>query len=121
MVKYLGEKILSQYDVMDVRIVSKSPDYLLVEFTLKRMYAYYLATTYLPSICLLLAAEITLFIDESHFEATTMVALTSMLVMYTLYSSTTQVLPKTSYMKMIDIWLLPGLLLPFVVFVLEVK
>ena len=121
MVKYLGKKELSQYEVMKVEIISHSSDYLMIEFTLRRMYGYYIATTYVPSFCLLLAAEITLFIDESHFEATTMVALTSMLVMYTLYDSTSKSLPMTSYLKMIDIWLLPCLVLPFVCFCLEVK
>ena len=105
----------------DIKIITKSSDYIMIEFTLQRMYSFYLATTYLPSICLLLAAEITLFIDESHFEATTMVALTAMLVMYTMYQSTAQSLPQTSYLKMIDIWLLPGLLIPFLVFCLEVR
>ena len=121
-VKYLGEKKLTQYMVIDVKMHSfpNVTEYLVIEFTLQRMYSYYLATTYLPSICLLLAAEITLFIDESHFEATTMVALTSMLVMYTLYQSSSQSLPPTSYLKMIDVWLLPGLIIPFVVFLLEV-
>merc|ERR1711981_859084 len=95
-------------------------DYVVIEFTLKRRYAFYLASCYLPSVCLLLAAEITLFIDESHFEATTMVALTSMLVMYTLYQASSAALPQTSYLKMIDVWLLPGLILPFVVFLIEV-
>ena len=120
MVRYLGDEKLSQYEVMDVKIISHGSDYIMVEFRLKRMYTFYLATTYLPSICLLVAAEITLFIDESHFEATTMVALTSMLVMYTMYQSTSASLPQTSYLKMIDIWLLPGLLIPFLVFCLEV-
>ena len=48
----------------------------------------------------------TLFIDASHFEATIMVALTSMLVMYTLYQSISATLPQTAYLKMIDYWLL---------------
>ena len=55
----------------------------------------------------------TLYIDFSHFEATIMVALTSMLVMHTLYQGTSQYLPHTSYMKMIDVWLFGGLILPF--------
>ena len=58
----------------------------------------------------------TLFIDVSHFEATIMVALTSMLVMYTLYQSISATLPKTAYLKMIDYWLLGGLIIPFIVF-----
>ena len=121
-VNYIGEKLLTQFEVshIEMHTFPNISDYITIEFTLKRRYSYYMATTYLPSVCLLLAAEITLFIDESHFEATTMVALTSMLVMYTLYQSSAQSLPQTSYLKMIDVWLLPGLILPFIVFLLEV-
>ena len=119
-VEYLGSKTLLQYEVTDIKMISRSSNYLEVEFTLKRIYNFYVATTYLPSICLIIAAEITLFIDESHFEATTMVALTAMLVIFTMYESISSKLPQTSYLKMIDIWLLPNLLIPFVVFLLEV-
>ena len=64
-----------------------------------------------------MAAEVALFIDETHFEAMIMVSLTSNLVMYTLYSSVQQELPKDSSLKLIDIWLLHGLLMPMVVFI----
>ena len=122
-VKYIGEKMLTQFEVtnIDMHSFPNVTDYIVIEFTLTRRYGYFMATTYLPSVCTLLAAEITIYIDESHFEATTMVALTSMLVMYTLYESSSSSLPKTSYLKMIDVWLLPGLLLPFIVFMLEVS
>ena len=60
-----------------------------------RIYTFHLANTFMPTICLIIIAEITLFIDVSHFEATMMVALTSMLVMYTLYQSISATLPQT--------------------------
>ena len=64
-----------------------------------------------------MAAEVALFIDETHFEAMIMVSLTSNLVMYTMYNSIQQELPKDSSLKLIDIWLLHGLLMPMVVFI----
>ena len=72
---------------------------------------------FIPSICLIVAAEVALFIDETHFEAMIMVALTSNLVMYTLYSSVQSELPEDSSLKLIDIWLLHGLVMPMVVFI----
>ena len=77
-------------------------------------------SVFIPSICLVLAAEMTLFIDEGHFEALIMVALTSNLVMYTLYSSIQDDLPADSNLKLIEVWLLHGLLMPMVVFVILV-
>ena len=41
--------------------------------------------------------------------------LTAMLVLSTIFIDVSNNLPKTSYMKMIDIWLLFSLLLPFTV------
>ena len=84
-----------------------------VEIILCRKLSYHIVNIYIPTLCLIMIAGFTLFIDFSHFEATIMVALTSMLVMYTLYQGTSQYLPHTSYMKMIDIWLFGGLILPF--------
>ena len=57
----------------------------------------------------------TLYIDVSHFEATIMVALTAMLVIYTLHQSISANLPATAYLKLIDIWLFGGLIIPFII------
>ena len=85
--------------------------------TLDRLSGPFWLSLFIPSICLILAAEVALFIDHSHFEAMIMVALTSNLVMYTLYSSIQAQLPENSSLKLIDIWLLHGLLMPMIVFV----
>ena len=85
---------------------------------LRRITTYYLASTFVPTLCLIIVSEMTLFINEVHFEATIMVALTTMLVMYTLFQGVGISLPHTAYLKMIDIWLLAGLIIPFVVIVI---
>ena len=64
--------------------------------------------------------QVTLFIDESHFESNIMVSLTGMLVMYTLYQSISLTLPPTAYFKLLDYWLIFSLLMPFVIFMIEV-
>ena len=71
--------------------------------------------TYIPTLCLVTITGFTLFIDTSHFEATIMVALTTMLVIYTLHQSITANLPMTAYLKMINIWLFGGLIVPFII------
>ena len=43
------------------------------------------------------------------------VNLTSMLVLTTMFINVSNNLPKTSYMKMVDVWLLFNLLYPFIV------
>ena len=119
-VQYLGPTSLLELDVTNVSIHSGGPDHVFVEIKLRRRCLFHLATTYFPTLCLFLISEVLLFINEEHFEATIMVSLTAMLVMYTLHQSILSQLPKTSYMKMIDIWLLCGLTIPFLVFILEV-
>ena len=88
---------------------------IIVDMKLKRIITYHLFTTFLPTLCLIIIAEMTLLINKVHFEATIMVALTSMLVMYTLYQGVSNTLPQTSYLKMVDIWLLIGLIVPFLI------
>ena len=87
---------------------------------LKRMPLYHIILTYLPTFCISTMAIITLYIDESHFEATIMVSLTAMLVMYTLFQSVSEDMPSTAYMKLLDIWLIFCLVLPFIIFIIEV-
>ena len=91
-----------------------------VKITLCRKISYHIVNIYIPTLCLIIIAGLTLFIDFSHFEVSIMIALTSMLVTYTLYQSISGYLPNTSYMKMIDIWLIGGLILPFFVIVILV-
>ena len=71
-------------------------------------------------LCILAMALLTLFIYESHFEATIMVALTAMLVLYTLFQSISTDMPTTAYLKLLDIWLIFFLVMPFVIFCIEV-
>ncbi len=120
MVNYTGNSKLVQFRVLNITKGNNELKSLRFDIILQRMYFYHLAATYLPTACLLIIAEITLFIDDSHFEATIQVSLTSMLVMYTLYQSIAVSLPQTAYLKMIDVWLLFGLMMPFIVFLLEV-
>ena len=109
---------LTQYDNLDKlgydnNNLSKTT--IIVEIILCRKISYHIVNIYVPTLCLILIAGFTLFIDYSHFEATIMVALTTMLVTYTLYQSISEYLPQTSYMKMIDIWLFGGLIFPFII------
>ena len=114
----IEKMILTQYDALQYlefdndtssKITAK------VEITLCRKLSYHIVNIYIPTICLIMIAGFTLFIDFSHFEVTIMIAMTSMLVTYTLYQGISAYLPQTSYMKMIDIWLFGGLIFPFFV------
>ena len=119
--KYEGRTILDQFSVEDIRIASDENETVVkAKIYLKRMPAYHMATTYLPTSCIIFMAMATLFIDQSHFDAIITVALTIMLVMYTLFQSIAASMPSTAYLKLLDRWLIFGMLLPFIVFMFEV-
>ena len=65
-----------------------------------------LLNTFIPTLILWLFGYSTLFIDMSDFGDRFMGAGTSLLVIATLFSAISNDLPKTSYMKFIDIWFL---------------
>ena len=112
----IDKMILTQYDAhqyLEYDNDTFSKPTAEVNITLCRKLSYHIVNTYIPTFCLILIAGFTLFIDFSHFEVSIMIALTSMLVTYTLYQSISGYLPSTSYMKMIDIWLFAGLIFPF--------
>ena len=87
------------------------------QFSLKRIPNYHVFSTYLPTTCIILMSLLTLFIDDKHVEATVMVSLTNMLVMYTLYQNSIQQVPSTAYLKLLDYWLIFGTLVPCFTFV----
>ena len=107
----VDEIILTQYNAR--QYLEYNNETAEVKITLCRKLSYHIVNTYIPTFCLIIIAGFTLFIDFSHFEVSIMIALTSMLVTYTLYQSISDHLPNTSYMKMIDVWLFGGLIFPF--------
>ena len=80
---------------------------------MKRIITSEMMTTYLPTALLLLITYSTTFFKPCFFEAALSVNLTTMLVMTTIFISKMESLPQTSYMKMIDIWLILCQLAPF--------
>ena len=93
--------LLKRGKLVDMRIV------------LKRKITTELLTTFLPTILLLLITFTTIFFDQDLFGDALAVNLTIMLVMTTIFTSKIEELPPTSDTKMIDIWLIGCLLVPF--------
>lgn len=110
-----------------------------VEVQLGRRLMGNLMTIYMPTVLLNIIGHSTNYIQTSYFEAIVTVNLTVsivsskvvlkdgvevMLVLTTMFVGLSQTLPKTSYIKMVDIWLIFNLLIPFVevlIHILEVK
>ena len=121
-IKYTGlSKTLPQFQFSINKIQGNENGTLVQGFIhLIRIPFYHILCTYIPTCCILTIAVVTMFIDESHFEATIAVALTAMLVLYTLFQSISANMPPTAYLKFLDIWLIFCLIMPFIIFLIEV-
>ena len=84
-----------------------------MKISLKRKIMSEMMTTYLPSVLLMMITFATTFFKPVYFEAALTVNLTNMLVMTTIFISVMERLPTTSYLKMIDYWLIFCQLVPF--------
>ena len=97
----------------------KNANMVFMALKLKRKIAMELLTTYLPTILLLFITFVTIFFDKDLFGDAIAVNLTIMLVMTTIFTSKIEELPPTSDMKMIDIWLIFCLMVPFIAVVIS--
>ena len=70
-------------------------------------------TIYLPTLLLVAISYAVNFFRPADFGAGVCVNLTCMLVLATMFVSVSDSLPKTSYIKMVDIWLITSLSIPF--------
>ena len=86
---------------------------------LDRMPQFHIYCTYLPTFCIITICIFTLYIEEKYIETSIMVSLTAMLVLYTLFQGISEAIPSTAYIKLIDIWLIFSLVLPFQVFLIQ--
>ena len=78
---YYGEKQLQEYTVTSVGMDAPNSNQVRLFISLKRHTLHYWMQTFIPTICLIVAALVTLYITEEHFEANVALALTSTLVM----------------------------------------
>ena len=112
--KQLGfdDKDLVMFTITDLKLVN-SKGQVHMKISLKRKIQTEMLTTYLPTLLLLAISYATIYFKPVYFEASLTVNLTIMLVMTTIFTSKIEELPPTSDTKMIDIWLIFCLLVPF--------
>ena len=77
-----------------------------VKIVFQRRWFYHAITVFLQSVLLIIVAEFTFFFRLANFQDRIMITITCMLVVATMQASIGKMVPKTSYFKMIDLWLL---------------
>ena len=113
---YTGGSDFAQYFVMDYTIYNsqiKGKTGVKVSLQLGRRLLGTILTLYVPTILLNVIGHCTNYFKDFFFEAIVTVNLTCMLVLVTMFISVADSLPKTSYLKMVDYWLVFNLFLPF--------
>ncbi|CAL4187693.1 unnamed protein product, partial [Meganyctiphanes norvegica] len=73
---------------------------------MSRLWGHILLNVYVPSMLLLFISYLTLYFKPSIFQVRVLASLTILLVMCTLFSQVSSMLPKSSYVKLVDVWLL---------------
>ena len=114
---YKGPIDLTQYYVQSAKLITldcQGLEGLSIEIAFGRKILSELLTTHVPTLLIVLVSFSTDYYTHILFKAQVSVNLTSMLVLTTLFISVSGTLPKTSYIKMIDIWLIVGLSIPFI-------
>ena len=111
---------LTMFTITNLTLVKqRNSNMVYMALKLKRKVATELLTTYLPTLLLLLITFVTIFFDKDLFGDAIALNLTIMLVMTTIFTSKIEELPPTSDMKMIDIWLIFCLVVPFLEVILR--
>ncbi|XP_045110501.1 uncharacterized protein LOC123504212 [Portunus trituberculatus] len=108
---YLEERFLPDYEVSKTSLTVTEGgnnetlfSVLEVTFEVKRRWTVIVVTVFLPTTMLLCVGYATLYIKMEMMDVRMAVSLTTLLVLYTLFSNTSDSLPVTAYVKMIDMW-----------------
>ena len=91
-----------------------------IDLIFKNQFGYYISSAYIPSCLLLTISYITFYFTLDDFSNRITVSLTSLLVLSTFFSQVAAGLPKTSYMKLIDIWFMGSIVINFFIVTLLV-
>ena len=116
--KYIGGSDVMKYLILEDKGYKENGK-LIFKFSFGRRLMSVILTTMLPTIILLLVTLSTNYYDKQHFKTIIPVNLISLLSMVTLYVGVSARLPQTSYLKMIDVWLIFSLLVPFINIILH--
>ncbi|KAK3857528.1 hypothetical protein Pcinc_036222 [Petrolisthes cinctipes] len=120
---FTGQKMLLEYEVTTFNMTPDITAYTSgqrVWLELRNLSGYYISNTYTPTLLLVIICYLTLFFDIADFTDRVMVSLTSLLVIAALFSQTSAAIPKTAYLKLIDLWFVFLMVMEFMIVVVLV-
>ncbi|XP_066974286.1 glycine receptor subunit alpha-3-like [Macrobrachium rosenbergii] len=101
-----GEDVtLTNYLLSEVHLdVSNNTSVCRTDITLYQMADYYIWAIYLPTLLMGFIGYCTLFLPAESFPERGGISLTTLLVLISLYSESSSNFPKTTYLKLIEVW-----------------
>uniref|UniRef100_A0A1I7XSA4 Neur_chan_memb domain-containing protein n=1 Tax=Heterorhabditis bacteriophora TaxID=37862 RepID=A0A1I7XSA4_HETBA len=88
-------------------------DELTVAFVFKRRYGWYILQGYIPTMVTIVISWISFYLGPRAIPARTMLGVNSLLAMTFQFGNIIRNLPRVSYVKAIDVWMLSGMLFIF--------
>ncbi|XP_042233816.1 uncharacterized protein LOC121874003 [Homarus americanus] len=121
-VKFTGERRLLEYELVNETLTARGNMSAAVQLRLvfQNQYGYYIGNAVVPSLLMATICYLTFFFDLDDFTDRIMVSLTSLLVLAALFTQTSQSIPKTAYLKLIDIWYVTLIITDFLIIVMLV-
>ena len=117
-ISYNGPNILNQFEIGGI-FSEVTNSYVNTKFSitipLSRVFNHQLLKTFIPTFILWLLAYSAIFIDVDRLDARLSTSVTAMLVQATWISLINGDLPKTSYVKLIDVWFIWHIVVTFVI------
>ncbi|XP_068216480.1 uncharacterized protein [Palaemon carinicauda] len=103
---FSGERRLLEYKCIREQMlgIEDGPGIVEVVLTFRNQYGYYIGNAVVPSLLMVSICYLCFLFDMPDFQDRIMVSLTSLLVLAALFSQTSQSIPKTAYLKLIDVW-----------------
>ncbi|XP_069940830.1 uncharacterized protein [Cherax quadricarinatus] len=105
-VAFTGKRMLLEYQLLNETLVSWNnlSTSMQLRLQFRNQYGYYIGNSVIPSLLMVSICYLTFFFAMEDFTDRIMVSLTSLLVLASLFTQTSQSIPKTAYLKLIDIW-----------------
>ncbi|XP_071523164.1 LOW QUALITY PROTEIN: uncharacterized protein [Panulirus ornatus] len=122
-VTYLGAKTLREYEMIFVEMIQsnwRNHSGLEIKFHLQNLSGFHVSSTYIPTFLMVLIAYSTFYFELDDFNDRIMVSLTSLLVLATLFTQISETTPKTSFLKLLDIWFVTCILINFTIVIMLV-
>ena len=111
--KYIGPSDVMQYVVTETAGFKKD-DRIVFKISLGRRLMSVILTIMLPTIIFTLVTISSNYYAQQHFKTIIPLNLTSLLLSVMLLVGVSARLPQTSYLKMIDVWMIFALMVPFI-------